>query len=232
MIRRIVDILRDRFAIDDGAREVAFLDTLIAVLLSQNTTDRNSYKAYRALRDGWEDWEEVSRARQATIARTIRVAGLADLKSAAIKELLRAIKRRWGSIASADFAALEDDELINFLTAVHGIGIKTATCAMMFALDRDVCAVDTHVHRVLNRIGIVRTSSPDRTHEQLQPMIPPGEARRLHLLLIHHGRSTCTARRPRCFDCPLYDLCAWPEKEKMALAERQRLGPDSVTDRS
>lgn len=185
---------------------------LVATLLSQNTTDRNSGRAYCALRGRWEDWETLSRARQTTIARTIRVAGLADLKSAAIKELLRAIEARWGSIASADFASLENDELTGFLTSIKGIGIKTATCAMMFALDRDICAVDTHVHRVLNRIGVVRANSPEQTYYRLQPMIPPGEARRLHVRLIHHGRSTCKARRPRCSGCPLYELCAWPDK--------------------
>jgi endonuclease-3 len=127
----------------------------------------------------------------------------------------------------APFAEMSNEELVDFLTSIGGIGIKTAACAMMFALDRDLCAVDTHIHRVLNRMGIVTTNGANKTYEMLQPLIPEGHARELHVLLIHHGRSVCKARNPHCFECPVYDLCDWPEREAYAAEGKQ--GPKPVS---
>ena len=208
-------------------REVSFVDTLVAIILSQNTSDVNSHKAYQALRVAWPDWEEVTEAEHGELAETIRIGGLADQKARGIQNTLRAFQERWGDFDLHGIEEIPDDELLEFLTGIKGIGLKSASCAMMFALDRDLCAVDTHLHRILNRLGVVKASSPDKTFREMRPLVPEGRARELHVSLIRFGRTICKARHPHCFECPLYDLCEWEEKEEHAAARKQ--GPKAVS---
>lgn len=226
-LRKILTILRKRFPADKSYNEVDFVDALIAIVLSQNTSDVNSHRAYQMLRATYPTWEEVAEADPGELAEVIRVGGLADQKSRTIIATLAAFKERWGDYLLEGIHETSDEDLIGFLTAINGVGVKSATCAMMFSLDRDLCAVDTHIHRVINRLGIVRASSPDKTFRELRPMIPKGAARELHVGLIHFGRQICKARNPHCFECPLYTLCEWEEKEAYAAARKQ--GPKPVS---
>lgn len=227
-VRLIADRLKKRFpGRGDDEREISFVDTLVAIILSQNTNDLNSHKAYQALRISWSRWEEVAEADPAEVAATIRVGGLAEQKTAAIQSTLRAFMERWGTVEPEEIGAMPDEELLAFLTGIKGVGLKSASCAMMFALDRDLCAVDTHLHRVLNRLGIISASTPDRTFRELRPLLPKGRARELHVSLIRFGRQICKARYPHCFECPLYDICRWDEKEDYAAAGKQ--GPRAVS---
>ena len=208
-------------------KEISFTDTLVAIILSQNTNDRNSHRAYEALRISWPRWEEVAEADPADVAATIRVGGLAEQKTATIQNTLRAFHEEWNEFEPAALEELPDDALLDFLTRIKGVGLKSASCAMMFALDRDLCAVDTHLHRVLNRLGVVQASTPDKTFRELRPLVPPGRARELHVSLIRFGRDICKARFPHCFECPLYDLCQWNQKEEFAAAQKR--GPKPVS---
>lgn len=227
-VRRIGAILRKQFPRTSRyEREVSFVDTLVAIILSQNTSDVNSHRAYVTMRAAYPTWEEVAAADPAELAAVIRVGGLADQKSRAILNTLDTFLERWGDFTLTGIEDIPDDELLAILTAVPGVGLKSASCAMMFALERDLCAVDTHLHRILNRLGIVHTSGPDKTFHALRPLIPKGEALRLHVSLIRFGREICKARLPHCFECPLYDLCEWEEKEAHAAARRQ--GPKAVS---
>ena len=208
-------------------RKISFTDTLIAIILSQNTNDRNSHKAYQLLRVNWPNWEEVVEADPADISEAIRVSGLADQKRVAIQGTLRAFQEKWGTVEPEELEEISDDELLEFLTSIKGVGLKSASCAMMFALDRDLCAVDTHLNRIRNRVGVISASSPDKTFRDLRPLIPEGRARELHVNLIYFGREICKARLPHCFECPIFDLCQWGEKEEYAAAKKQ--GPKAVS---
>ncbi len=224
----MIPLLRKGIPKKDQATNTApFLDTLIAIILSQNTSDVNSHKAYQALRATYPTWEDVAAADPEELTETIRVGGLPAQKTVAIQGTLHACLERWDDLSLPGIEAMPDNELIDFLTAVKGVGLKSATCAMMFALDRDLCAVDTHLHRVLNRLGIVQASTPDKTFRELRPLIPKGKAKELHVGLIHFGRDVCKARLPHCFECSLYDLCEWAEKEEHASAQKH--GPKAVS---
>jgi endonuclease-3 len=208
-------------------RDSTFIDTLVATILSQNTSDVNSARAYRELLGAYSSWDEVADADRYELAQVIRSGGLADQKSRTIIDVLNAIRERYGSFEPPHLDATPDDELLKELTAMKGIGVKTAACVLMFALGRDVCAVDTHVHRIVNRLGIVHASNPDKTFHELRPLVPKGKAREFHIDLIRFGRNICKAQRPHCFECPLYDLCRWEHKEAHAAA--QLAGPSPVS---
>lgn len=227
-VRQIASILHERYRrTSRNEREISFVDTLVAIILSQNTSDVNSHRAYQVLRATYPTWHEVAAADPAELAASIRVGGLADQKAATILCTLNAFLERWGDFHLEGIEEIPDDELLEFLTSIRGVGLKSASCAMMFALDRDLCAVDTHLHRVLNRLGIVRASSPDKTFHLLRPLIPKGKAQQLHVSLIRFGREICKARLPHCFECPLYDLCEWDLKEEHARAGKA--GPKAVS---
>ena len=192
------------------------VDTLVATILSQNTSDVNSDRAYHQLRATFPTWDEVADADQQEIAVAIRCGGLARQKSRTIITALRSLRERYGTLDLEQLEKVPDDELLAELTSIRGIGIKTAACVLMFSLDRDICAVDTHIHRVANRLGIVRAASAEKTFVELRPLVPPGKGRDLHVSLIRFGRAICRSQRPRCGDCPLYDLCDWEHKEACA----------------
>jgi endonuclease-3 len=199
-------------------RGALFIETLIATILSQNTSDINSTRAYTELRGAFPTWDEVADADRAELARVIKSGGLAHQKSGTIIAVLNEIRERHGSFEPSHLDTASDDELLDELTSMKGVGVKTAACVLMFSLGRDICAVDTHVHRVVNRLGIVHTSNADKTFHDLRPLIPKGKGREFHVDLIRFGRNICKARRPHCFECPLYDLCEWEEKEAYAAA--------------
>ena len=193
------------------------LDMLIGTLLSQNTNDRNSHRAYVELRRRFPTWRRVAEAPTQAIAAAIRVGGMKNQKSVRIKALLQELKHGGGTYNLRGIEKLSDDEVIQTLTKFKGIGMKTAACVLLFSLRRNVFPVDTHVHRICNRLGLVRTNSPDKTFEKMRPLIPVKKAYSFHTNLIRFGRSVCLAQNPRCGRCPLYDTCSFGEKKRYAL---------------
>lgn len=188
------------------------LDTLIATILSQNTNDNNSYKAFNNLKKAFTDWEEAAEAKRVTIEKLIRVAGLAPAKSKAIKNLLVDLKEKYGKL-SLDFVnELSNEETLSKLTSYDGVGVKTASCVLLFAMNKNVCPVDTHVHRTTNRIGIVNEKTPDKTFWALNKNFPDGIAHSFHTNLILLGREICKPTNPSCGVCPLKKVCKFPEK--------------------
>lgn len=222
--RCLRSFIKPKPQLDTGA---TFIETLVATILSQNTSDANSARAYRQLQATYSTWEELAAADRAELARVIRSGGLADQKSRTILDVLAAVRQRYGSFDPAHLDSTSDDDLLAEFTSLKGVGLKTAACVLMFSLGRDVCAVDTHVHRVVNRLGIVKTSTPEKTFHALRPLIPKGRAREFHVDLILFGRRICKAQRPHCFECPAYDLCAWDERA--AYAEAAVPGPEPVS---
>jgi endonuclease-3 len=199
-------------------RGSTFIETLVATILSQNTSDVNSTRAYTELRSVYPTWHDVANAPHHELARVIRSGGLADQKARTIITVLNQIHELHGDFEPPHLDRTSDDDLLRELTSMRGVGVKTAACVLMFSLGRDVCAVDTHIHRIANRLGLVHTSNADKTFHELRPLIPKGKGREFHVDLIRFGRRICKAQRPHCFECPLYDLCEWEHKEEYARA--------------
>ncbi len=209
----INDKLREHFGVPPRAEKLPDpLDLLIATILSQNTNDNNSYKAYQNLRKKYSKWEKLVGVDVKEIENEIRVAGLAKQKAASIKNVIDFLSEK-NKTPSLDFVRdLKSNEALEVMTKFPGVGIKTASCVLLFSLDRDVCPVDTHVHRTLNRIGLVKTSSPEKTFLEINKDFPHGIAHQFHTNLIRLGREICTAKSPHCSACPLVKMCAYPEK--------------------
>lgn len=188
------------------------VDTLIATILSQNTNDKNSYQAYQNLKKKYKSWKELADAPRNQIEQTIRVAGLGKQKSAAIKNFLSILKKNNGKLSLQHIKKMADEEILKELTSIKGIGVKTASCVLLFSLDRNVCPVDTHVHRTLNRNGIVKTSTPDKTFEKIKNNLPEGTAHQFHTNLIKLGREICKPAKPLCSICPLLKICKFKKK--------------------
>lgn len=184
------------------------LDELMVTLLSQNTNDANRDRAYLKLREKLPDWNKVLEADETTIESLIRPAGLSKQKSVRMKAILGWIVERFGSLTLEPLCEMNDDEAIDLLTSQTGIGVKTAAVVLAFAFGRDLCPVDTHVHRIAQRLGWVPEGmSAEKTFHLIRPFMPPGHAASFHLNLLRFGRTICVARTPRCDVCPFRTEC-------------------------
>lgn len=195
------------------------LDTLIATLLSQNTNDRNSYRAWLNLRKQFPTWEHVSAASWQAVAKAIEVGGLKNQKARRIKRILRAIRQESGRYDLGFLKKRSNDEIMDYLLSMQGVGKKTAACVLVFSFARDVFPVDTHIHRICNRLGLVKTKNADETYEAMQPLVPQGRAYSFHINLIRFGRETCRSSNPLCGTCPLYDECVYPGRDEFVRSE-------------
>ena len=177
-------------------------------VLSQHTSDTNTERAFAGLKQRFSVWSQVVAADPTEVADAIRPGGLADTKAVRIQAILSTIEEREGSLDLARLNELDDDEVDAYLVSLPGVGPKTSACVLLFSMGRDAFPVDTHVHRVALRLGLVPAeTTADRAHRLLLPAIAPELRYELHMQLIRHGREICKAARPLCTECTLFDLC-------------------------
>jgi endonuclease-3 len=184
------------------------IDELVLTVLSQNTSDANTARAFTTLKARFPSWEAVMDAPTHEVAGAIRSGGLADQKAPRIRGILAEIERREGRIDLDRLNELNDQEVDEYLTSLPGVGPKTAACVLTFSMGRAAFPIDTHVLRIARRLGWVGPKDPaDRAHRELTPRVPPEIRYELHIAFIRHGRTVCKARKPRCSECGLFDLC-------------------------
>ena len=181
---------------------------LVLTILSQNTSDTNSGRAYMRLIQRFPTWEDVMNAPIEEIEREIAVGGLAKQKAPRIKASLQAVHDARGSFDLDFLRDLPLDEAKSWLRELKGVGPKTAACVLMFALGRPALPVDTHVHRVSQRLGLVpQTATAEKAHDILEAILDEEMIYPFHISLIKHGRRLCRAQRPLCEECPLLEGC-------------------------
>lgn len=186
------------------------VDVLVDTILSQNTSARNNDAGYRQLRRRFRSWNQVADAPVEQVERHIRVCGLSNLKAPRIQSILRQVRAERGRIDLEFLAGLPERDTIAYLSRFKGIGPKTAACVLLFAFGKGVFPVDTHIHRIARRLGLVPAkTSAEQTQERLEPLIPPKDRYAMHVLMIAHGRKTCRAISPRCDECVLLELCPY-----------------------
>jgi len=183
------------------------LAVLVRGVLSQNTSDVNSGRAFDELMSKFANWEAVAAAPVRRVAHAIRTGGLAEQKAATIKAVLKWLGGKGGY--SLDFLReLDSDRAERELTAIKGVGIKTARLTLLFGLGWPVFVVDTHVLRVSRRLGLVpERCGREKAHVLLDPLVPDGRKYSGHLNIIAHGRRVCHARSPRCSGCCVRPWC-------------------------
>jgi len=182
-------------------------------LLSQNTSDVNSGRAFEALKARYPTWQEVLEAPVDELAETIRSGGLAQQKAPRIQAALRRIQAERGEFEIDFLADLPVAEGLRWLTSFSGVGPKTASIVLLFCFNKPAFPVDTHVRRVTRRLGL---AGPKDSAEKIkgiwEALVPVEWYYPLHLNLISHGREVCRARMPRCEVCVLRDICRYHER--------------------
>jgi endonuclease-3 len=203
--REIVRILRQAYALPRQETSRSPLDELVSTILSQSTTDRNCERAFRALRAAYPEWDDVRRAPVEDVAAAIRPGGLANQKAPRIQQVVgRVLDER----LLDDIDTLPLDDARERLRSLPGVGPKTAACVLLFACGRPALPVDTHVHRVATRLGLVPPgTSAEQAHRILEAVVEPDDVYCFHVGMIAHGRAVCHARRPRCNACVLAGRC-------------------------
>lgn len=182
---------------------------LVATVLSQNTSDLNSGRAFASLKKAFPGgWDDVRTASVTAVADAIRSGGMANMKAPRIQAILQDIYDGTGQTHLGHLRDWDDARVNTYLKSFHGVGAKTAACILMFNLGRPVLAVDTHVHRVSRRLGLIPAkASADLAHDLLPELLEGDEAYSLHVHFIEHGRRVCHSQKPACSICPLQSDC-------------------------
>jgi len=207
-IAPVLDALRGCYGLPRRPRRDP-LEVLIRGVLSQNTSDLNSALAHEGLRETFGDWQGVADAPRRAIERAIRPGGLAAQKAACISAILSWLSGRGGY--SLEFLRdMDAADAQKELTSIRGVGIKTARLVLLFGFGRPVFVVDTHVHRVARRLGLIPDRcTRQRAHLLLDDLVPDAAKYSAHMNMIRHGRRLCRARGPDCEPCPVRRWCVF-----------------------
>ncbi len=209
------------------ARRLDGVSELVLTILSQHTSDLNSEKAYGELRRRFDSWEAVLAASPEEVAAAIWMGGLARVKAPRIQEMLRAVLELRGELDISFLMELPLAEAKAWLMGLPGVGPKTAAVVLCFSLGMPAFPVDTHVHRVAKRLGLIGPRvTAEEAHDLLETAISAEQVFGFHVYLITHGRRVCKAQRPLCERCVLAHGC--PSRETPGTLSVSRSGPRTL----
>ena len=207
-IEEVIKLLEQEYGPRQWQPDRDPMDVLIGTVLSQNTSDTNSGRAFASLKASFDTWEDVASAPVEHIARLIKSGGLSQIKAARIKQVLEQIEKEQGRISLDLLRSKTMAEAESYLMRLPGVGHKTASCVLLFSLGKPSLPVDTHVFRVAKRLGLINSKiSAEKAHSLLQEQIPPSKVYQFHIHMIEHGRRICHARQPCCNTCRLSGVC-------------------------
>jgi endonuclease-3 len=190
------------------------VDELVCTILSQATSDTNRDKGFNALKARYSDWESVMNAPTEEVVATIYSAGLANQKGPRIQAALHYVAEKRGTIDLDFLAEMPLTEAVQWLTNIKGVGRKTAAIILLFSFGRPTFPVDTHVHRITQRVGLIgQRVTATKAHDLLEQIGDPDTFYPMHLNLIQHGRKTCIARNPHCHQCPIQIYCDYYKRK-------------------
>ncbi len=191
-------------------RRLPAIDELILTILSQNTSDVNSHAAYLNLRKKFPTWDRVAKAPAKQIVDAIRKGGLAAQKGPRIKSILREIHAERGKYDIEHVGKMPLDEALEYLMHFNGVGMKTASCVMLFSCRKPAFPVDTHILRVSKRLGIIGPKDgADKATKIYMDHTEPDERLKFHIDIIMFGREICHPRQPECNKCDLTRMCVY-----------------------
>lgn len=183
---------------------------LISTMLSHRTTHADEERAYQQMWERFGSWEAIAEADEVALTEAIAPSRYPESKAPRIRESVRRILAERGA-ATIDFLAdLPLEEALAWLKSLPGVGIKTATLVLLFCFHKPVLPVDTHVHRISQRLGLIGPRvSAEAAHDQLLTLFPPDPyiLYNFHKAMLRHGQQICTFNNPRCPRCPLKSWC-------------------------
>jgi len=171
---------------------------LMATILSQRTKDNNTRKASDALFRRFDSMEAIASADLGEIAELIRPSGFPNQKGKALMDVCAILIDEYGSEVPSD-----TDELLK----LPMVGRKTANCVRSYAFGLNAICVDTHVHRITNLMGLVRTRTPDETEFELMKITPESRWSDINRYIVRHGQTVCLPNHPKCDICPIAEMC-------------------------
>jgi len=199
ILDKIEEVLEGEAHLDQLARKKHDpFKILISTILSARTRDTNTEEATKALFAKYNTPELIADAEVQELEKLIFKAGFYKVKATRIKEVSQIIKDKYNSIVPNDF---ED------LITLPGVGAKTANCVLVYAFKIPAIPVDTHVHRIPNRLGWIKTKKPEETEEDLKKIIPKDQWIRINRLFVRFGQEICLPNRPKCDSCPINAIC-------------------------
>lgn len=209
-LEEVMDDLREHYGVPGPQDRPDPVLSLIQVILSQNTNDSNRDRAYEALLDRYGSPEEIMEADTGELAETISVAGLHNIKAERIQETLRRIEEEKGELTLDFLDGMDLEEAKDWLTALPGVGPKSAAVVLNFTFGKAAFPVDTHVFRVSKRLGLIpENATRESAHDLLEEATPEDRVYEFHINLIKHGREVCKAPTPHCTDCFLSEKCSY-----------------------
>ena len=173
---------------------------LIGTILSQRTRDERTTLATERLFGRFKGPEELARAKPSEVRELIKPAGFYNMKSKSIIKVAKQIVEEFGGVVPSD---------IDDLMSLPSVGRKTANCVLVYGFDKPAIPVDTHVHRIANRLGLVETKTPEETETKLVETVPRRYWLRLNDLFVRFGQTTCKPIGPRCGECTLRAQCRY-----------------------
>jgi endonuclease-3 len=207
-IEEVIELLEQEYGPREWKPARDPIDVLIGTILSQNTSDANSGRAFASLKASFDNWEAIASAPAEHIAQVIKCGGLSQIKAVRIKQALEQIEKEQGRISLDSLKSMNMAEAEEYLMRLPGVGHKTASCVLLFSLGKPSLPVDTHVFRVAKRLGLIDSRvSAEKAHSLLQEQTPPSKVYQFHVHMIEHGRRICHARQPRCNRCILRGIC-------------------------
>ncbi len=208
IIKEVIKLLEQGYGSLEWQPGKEPISVLIGIILSQNTSDVNSGRAFDSLLSAFGSWEAVASAPVEHIAQAIKFSGLSRIKAVRIKQVLNRIEEEQGSLSLDFLSSMNISEAKNYLLSLPGVGLKTASCVLLFGMGKPCLPVDTHVFRVAQRLGLIDSRiSMEKAHDLLQEQVPLSKVYQFHLHMIEHGRQVCHARQPHCGECVLKKGC-------------------------
>lgn len=211
-VLRIHRRLEDEYGTPEQGERLDPLEEVVFTILSQNTTDTNRDRAWESMWATFDDWDDVASAPEDELAEAIQPGGLHRTKAKRIQALLEQVREERGAYDLDHLASAPMEEARRDLSRFKGMGAKSVNCVLLFSLGRPAFPVDTHVHRILRRVGVLETGDLTRANRKMQELVPDELSYPLHVNLIRHGRRICHARGPRCRECAIEDLCGYEDK--------------------
>jgi len=204
---RLIEILAETYGTNPWnwhTRQTPF-QVLIGTVLSQRTRDEKTDEAAKALFCRFPSPETLASAPEEEIANLIRPANYYNTKAARIKEISRIILEKYTG---------NTPDTVNELMHLPGVGRKTAACVMVYGFRKKALPVDTHVHRISNRIGLIQTQTPEESEKELWKVVPENYIMHYNELMVKHGQNICRPIGPKCQECPIVGYCRYASKRK------------------
>ena len=201
-IGRIISILKKRYPDDFAGSNITEepFQVLIGTVLSHQTRDERTIIGSRKLFSKFPDAKSLSKAKVSALRELIKPVGMYNVKAKRIKEISKILVDKYGGKVPRKYEQI---------VSLPGVGRKTANILFSYAYGNpDYIAVDTHVHKISNRLGLVKTNNPDKTEIELYKAVPKKQWRHVNELFVQHGQTICKAR-PKCNECPISRYCSY-----------------------